>query len=217
MKFTKEQIELLEKSTDPAIAAIALTLKELVGENLIPQSEFNKKNQKLQDALKAVKSELLSEITDEETRKIIEQLPDAEAILDFRRKYYDKKKIDSGKVDELTNLLKQRELELEKTKEQLGVDSKDAELYRIAHKAQIETIKKKMGDDWRDSYATLPLEDLAKLANQQLTIIGSINGEPDHTTEKINPFSKKTRNLAEQVRIKKENPVLAKQLEAEAI
>lgn len=218
MPFTKEEIA--ELKNNPATLAIAERIEQEQAkmENMIPQSEFDKRMRKVSESVKVIKTSLLEDITDPAERSIVEKLEGVEAVMDYRKKHIEKKMVQAGEVSGLQKLLEDEKTAHQTALEQLQQDKADAEAHRKAKKAFVEKCKKDMGDKWSESFATLPLEDLAKIAGTETPIPGVVtsSGKPKSEYEGKNPFSKKTRNLAEQARLKITNPTLAAQLEADA-
>ena len=194
--FTLSEVEkqALLNSTDPAVVASTkkLIAAEEAGE-FVPKSRLN---QVLTDAKTA--TDELARINAEKKQK-----EDDEA----------KKR---GEYEKLLEAEKAAHVaDLEKAK----ADEADAKELRAAKKAAVEEIRKKMGNRWDDSFIALPLEALAKIAGEPISILNTSAPAPKPNDEGItnNPFSKKTLNIAEQVRIKKTNPALAEKLLALAV
>ena len=190
MSQLQATIAMLEKLGTPEATAEANRLKTL-DENFIPQSEFNKRNEKLQAALKALKDDLLQDITDQPTRDLVEKLPDYESIVEFKKRFIADKVVAKGKVEDLTKLLtqrdteiNQRDTELAKTKKELEDEKKIADQHRAYHKSIVDQIKKNMGDKWLPEYETFSLESLGKIAGEGtllLNVIGTA-GRPLQAT-----------------------------------
>ena len=86
----------------------------------------------------------------------------------------DAKLLEDGKIQEL---LDAKTLELTTTQSELEQTKTVAEELTTFKAAKVEDAKQKMGSRWNDSYATLPLTVMDKLANEAAPkIAGSDNG-----------------------------------------
>ncbi len=190
--LTQQEVEVLLKSDNPAV--VAATQKLIAAEK---SGEFVPKSRLTQESIEAQSAkQKLAEIEAAQQNAEEERLQ---------------------KNGEIENLLEAEKLAHQKTQAERDEEKRLADELRKLRKNAMETYKKQLGDKWDDSYETLPLEALAKIAGQQVPIIGTITagGKPAESTV-INPWSKKTLNLAKQIEIKKTNPSLAEKLMAEA-
>ncbi len=144
--LTEQETNALLNSTDPAVAPIAkkLVAAEEKGE-FVPKSRMN-------DLSKEVK-------------ELTKKLGDIDAAA---RAAEDEKARKSGELDKL---LEKEKAEKETLKAQLEAEKKDADAHRAFRASAIEQIKTKMGDNWRESYASLPLEDLSAMANAEIPLL----------------------------------------------
>jgi hypothetical protein len=147
--LTKEQIETLTKSTDPAIAAVASTLKKAEEEGeFIPKS-------RLSEVTKA-KGELERKLAAFEAEQ--------------KKKEEDKARA-AGELDKLLEAEKKARVEAE-TK--LAEETKVADQHRAFHKTAVEAVKKQLGDKWLAEFETFSLESLYKLPGVDLPKLGVV-------------------------------------------
>jgi hypothetical protein len=146
--FTLTEVETndLLNSTDPKAAAVALKLKaaEEKGE-FVPKSRM---------------TDLTKEVKDL-TKKL--------ADIDATTKAAEDAKLKAE--GDTTKLLEREMAEKETLKAQLEAEKKDADAHRAFRASAVEQIKTKMGDNWRESYASLPLEDLAAMAETEVPLL----------------------------------------------
>ena len=179
--LTKEEVELLMKSSDPAVVAATKKLIEAEEKGeFIPKSRL----QKELDANKAIATKLAEY---ESAQKLAEE---------------EKAK----KNGELDKILKLREDELSASKLALEAEKKEADQFRAFRKTAIEAVKKQMGEKWLPEYENFSIESLSKIAGQTVPIIGTINagGKPPETTslEQKLAAAQKTGKLVEVVALR---------------
>ena len=80
------------------------------------------------------------------------------------------------KNGEFEKLLEEEKKAHLKTQQERDEEKKLADELRTLRTNAIESYKKKLGDKWDDSYKTLPLEALAKIAGQEEPIIPTAKG-----------------------------------------
>lgn len=145
--LTKEEVEKLLASADPAIAAVAQKLKKAEEDGeFVPKSrltDISKTKRELEDQLKAIE-DAKKKAAEDEARK-------------------------NGELDKV--LLAEKSAR-EAAEKKLAEESKDAEAYRGYRKSAVETVKKQMGDKWLPEFETFSLESLAKLPGAALPKVG---------------------------------------------
>ena len=150
--LTEQETNDLLNSTDPKVAAVALKLKtaEEKGE-FVPKSRVNDLSKEVKDL----------------TKKLAE--------IDATAKAAEEEKLKQS--GETGKLLEKEKAEKEKLLAQLEAEKKDADAHRAFRASAVEQIKTKMGGGWRESYASLPLEDLSAMANAEIPLLGVITNQ----------------------------------------
>jgi hypothetical protein len=165
--LTEAEVNAMLTSTDAAVAGAAKKLKaaEEAGE-FIPKSRLAKEIQEAKEAQAKLAAIEAAQKTAEDERM--------------------------RKNGEIEKLLESERTDHAKTKAERDAEKKEADEYRKLRKATIESYKKQLGDKWRDSYETLPLEDLAVIAGQQIPILGVITagGKPPEVPSEIEALQK---------------------------
>jgi len=151
--FTLEQqeVDLLLKSADPAV--VAATQKLIAAEK---SGEFVPKSRLTQESKEA-----------KELREKLEAFEKAQLKAEEDR---------LKKAGEFEKLLEEEKKAHLKTQQERDEEKKLADELRTLRTNAIESYKKKLGDKWDDSYKTLPLEALAKIAGQEEPIIPTAKG-----------------------------------------
>jgi outer membrane translocation and assembly module TamA len=153
--LTKEEVEKLSTSSDPAIAAVAQKLKKAEEDGeFVPKSRMAELNQ----AKKEMEAQL----------KIVE---------DAKKKAAEDEARKNGELDKL---LAAEKLARETAEATLAAEKKEADQYRAYRKSAVEEVKKQMGDKWLPEFETFSLESLAKLPGATLPKIGVETGQQSH-------------------------------------
>jgi hypothetical protein len=158
--LTEVETNALLNSTDAAV--VAATKKLITAEEkgeFVPKSRMN-------DLSKEVK---------ELTKKL--------ADIDATSKAAEEEKAKQN--GEIGKLLEKEKAEKATLTAQLEAEKKDADAHRAFKASTIEKYKTQLGDKWDDSYATLPLEALAKIAGDQIPLLGVVGqrGQPVMKTD----------------------------------
>jgi dsDNA-specific endonuclease/ATPase MutS2 len=149
--LTKEEVEKLLTHADPAVVAATkkLIAVEEAGE-FVPKSRLTQETKEAKELREKLESfEKAQKQTEEDRLK------------------------KSGEYEKLLDEEKKAHL---KTQQERDEEKKLADELRKLRTNAIESYKKKLGDKWDDSYMTLPLEALAKIAGQEEPIIPTAKG-----------------------------------------
>lgn len=157
--LNQEEDELLLKNADPKIAAVALKLKKAEDDaEFIPRTRLAK------------------EIS--EKKELDEKLK----VIEATKKADEEKRL--KEIEDLNNLLKTREGELNETKTKFDEEKKVADSHRNYHKSVVESLKKNLGDDFLPEYENFSLDSLHKIANSKKVDVDNGKGS-QHTTSDL--------------------------------
>lgn len=84
-------------------------------------------------------------------------------IADLKSQLKELQDADAERKGDLEKLLNDKKIEIEDLTGQLNSVKGEADNWKKYKESRIESVKKEMGDKWRESYANLPLEDLEAL------------------------------------------------------